>query len=73
MQPGGCQYEKPAKYIEIKAPVSRVWRALTDYREFGEWFRVNRLPADRGPEAQRMNDGGWRRQKNTSNHVAARS
>ena len=22
------------------APVSRVWRALTDYREFGEWFRV---------------------------------
>ena len=26
--------------IEIKAPVSRVWRALTDYREFGEWFRV---------------------------------
>ncbi|HKK20876.1 MAG TPA: SRPBCC family protein [candidate division Zixibacteria bacterium] len=28
------------KSIEIKAPVSRVWRALTDYREFGEWFRV---------------------------------
>ncbi len=28
------------KRIEIKAPVSRVWRALTDYREFGEWFRV---------------------------------
>jgi uncharacterized protein YndB with AHSA1/START domain len=26
--------------IELKAPVSRVWRALTDYREFGEWFRV---------------------------------
>ncbi len=29
------------KNIELKAPVSRVWRALTDYREFGEWFRVN--------------------------------
>jgi uncharacterized protein YndB with AHSA1/START domain len=29
------------KRIELKAPVSRVWRALTDYREFGEWFRVN--------------------------------
>src|SRR5215471_2618139 len=29
------------KQIEIKAPVSRVWRALTDYRQFGEWFRVN--------------------------------
>jgi uncharacterized protein YndB with AHSA1/START domain len=28
------------KQIELKAPVSRVWRALTDYREFGEWFRV---------------------------------
>jgi uncharacterized protein YndB with AHSA1/START domain len=29
------------KRIELKAPVSRVWRALTDYREFGQWFRVN--------------------------------
>ncbi len=28
------------KSVEIKAPVARVWRALTDYREFGEWFRV---------------------------------
>jgi uncharacterized protein YndB with AHSA1/START domain len=28
------------KRIELRAPVSRVWRALTDYREFGEWFRV---------------------------------
>jgi len=28
------------KEIEIKAPVARVWQALTDYREFGEWFRV---------------------------------
>jgi uncharacterized protein YndB with AHSA1/START domain len=28
------------KQIDLKAPVSRVWRALTDYREFGEWFRV---------------------------------
>lgn len=28
------------KRIELKAPPSRVWRALTDYREFGEWFRV---------------------------------
>jgi len=26
--------------IELKAPVARVWRALTDHREFGEWFRV---------------------------------
>ena len=28
------------KRIELKAPVSRVWRALTDHREFREWFRV---------------------------------
>jgi uncharacterized protein YndB with AHSA1/START domain len=28
------------KTIELKAPVSRVWRALTDYREFGAWFGV---------------------------------
>ena len=28
------------KKITLAAPVSRVWRALTDYREFGEWFRV---------------------------------
>jgi uncharacterized protein YndB with AHSA1/START domain len=26
--------------VELKAPVSRVWRALTDHREFGTWFRV---------------------------------
>jgi uncharacterized protein YndB with AHSA1/START domain len=28
------------KQIELKAPVERVWRALTDFREFGSWFRV---------------------------------
>ena len=28
------------KRLELTAPISRVWRALTDYREFGEWFRV---------------------------------
>jgi len=28
------------KQVELNAPVSRVWRALTDHREFGEWFRV---------------------------------
>jgi uncharacterized protein YndB with AHSA1/START domain len=28
------------KRIELDAPPSRVWRALTDRREFGEWFRV---------------------------------
>jgi uncharacterized protein YndB with AHSA1/START domain len=28
------------KRVELKAPVARVWKALTDYKEFGEWFRV---------------------------------
>jgi uncharacterized protein YndB with AHSA1/START domain len=28
------------KTIQLRAPVSRVWRALTNAREFGEWFRV---------------------------------
>lgn len=28
------------KSIELHAPIARVWRALTDYRQFGEWFRV---------------------------------
>jgi uncharacterized protein YndB with AHSA1/START domain len=29
------------KTIEIDAPVERVWRALTDHKEFGTWFRVD--------------------------------
>jgi uncharacterized protein YndB with AHSA1/START domain len=28
------------KTIDLKAPVSRLWRALTDHTEFGTWFRV---------------------------------
>jgi uncharacterized protein YndB with AHSA1/START domain len=28
------------KTIELKAPISRVWKALTDHNEFGTWFRV---------------------------------
>jgi uncharacterized protein YndB with AHSA1/START domain len=28
------------KHLELKAPVSRVWRALTNHHEFGRWFRV---------------------------------
>jgi uncharacterized protein YndB with AHSA1/START domain len=29
------------KRLELHAPLARVWEALTDYRQFGEWFRVN--------------------------------
>jgi uncharacterized protein YndB with AHSA1/START domain len=28
------------KRIELKADIATVWRALTDHREFGQWFRV---------------------------------
>ena len=28
------------KQIQLAAPVGRVWQALTDSRQFGEWFRV---------------------------------
>ena len=29
------------KTIQLRAPLSRVWRALTDAKEFGQWFRVS--------------------------------
>jgi uncharacterized protein YndB with AHSA1/START domain len=28
------------KHIELRAPRARVWRALTNAREFGTWFRA---------------------------------
>jgi uncharacterized protein YndB with AHSA1/START domain len=28
------------RHIQLAAPVSRVWRALTDSAQFGAWFRV---------------------------------
>lgn len=28
------------KTVELAAPIARVWRALTNHEEFGEWFRV---------------------------------
>jgi uncharacterized protein YndB with AHSA1/START domain len=76
------------KRLELNAPVSRVWRALTDQREFGEWFRVKldgpfvpgqvsrgfgEIPSDRRLEAFRRNDGGWTEQmKNIESYVAQR-
>jgi len=32
--------DKIERQIDLKAPVERVWQALTDHRQFGEWFRV---------------------------------
>ena len=28
------------KVVELAAPVSRVWRAITDHEQFGTWFHV---------------------------------
>ncbi|NNE59565.1 MAG: SRPBCC family protein [Woeseia sp.] len=28
------------KLVDLAAPISRVWRALTNHEEFGQWFRV---------------------------------
>lgn len=32
--------DKIEKSIALDAPIARVWRALTDHVEFGEWFQV---------------------------------
>lgn len=32
--------DRIVKKVELRAPVSRVWRALSDHEEFGAWFRV---------------------------------
>lgn len=29
------------KRIELRAPLARVWRAISDHREFGAWFKVD--------------------------------
>jgi uncharacterized protein YndB with AHSA1/START domain len=70
------------KTVELHAPVSRVWQALSDYRQFGVWFRVrldgsfvvesgfDKFPSDRQFDAFRMNDSGWSEQiENIARHV----
>ncbi len=33
-------HDRIEKRIELKAPIARAWRAISDYREFGAWFGV---------------------------------
>ena len=42
MQLKGCimKTDRIEKRLTLKAPVSRVWRALTDHVEFGQWFHA---------------------------------
>lgn len=36
----GTRTDRIEKQITLRAPLARVWRALTDAREFGAWFQV---------------------------------
>lgn len=35
-----AEQDRIEKVADLAAPVSRVWKALTDHKEFGEWFNV---------------------------------
>ena len=35
-----AEQDRIEKVVDLAAPVSRVWRAVTDHEEFGTWFRV---------------------------------
>ena len=32
--------DKIVKVVDLKAPITRVWQAITDHKQFGEWFQV---------------------------------
>jgi uncharacterized protein YndB with AHSA1/START domain len=34
------EHTKIEKHVDLKAPPARVWKALTDHKQFGEWFGV---------------------------------
>jgi uncharacterized protein YndB with AHSA1/START domain len=38
---GKSSTDRIEKRVDLKAPLARVWRAITDYQEFGQWFRVS--------------------------------
>jgi len=33
--------DRIVKTAELNAPIARVWKALTDHKAFGQWFRVD--------------------------------
>jgi uncharacterized protein YndB with AHSA1/START domain len=39
--PAGTSTDRIEKNIEVRAPRSRVWRAISNAKEFGTWFRMN--------------------------------
>lgn len=34
------QTDRIEETFDLRAPLDRVWRAISDHREFGKWFRV---------------------------------
>lgn len=39
--------------IDLKAPLSKVWQAISDHKQFGQWFRVNiEAPFEAGKQAR---------------------
>src|ERR1700681_4323748 len=41
LQPGGCMStDRIEKKVLLRAPRKRVWRALSDSTEFGNWFGI---------------------------------
>jgi uncharacterized protein YndB with AHSA1/START domain len=39
--PNSTSTDRIEKNVEVRAPRSRVWRAISDAKEFGTWFRMN--------------------------------
>ena len=64
------------KQIHLRAPRSRVWRALSDAQEFGSkepttLVGFDKIPLERRAKAFQLNDEGWGLQmKAIEKHVA---
>ena len=60
------------KTVTLRAPRSRVWRAITNAKEFGEWFRVKLEGSfaegaiTRGPGGSRMRPAPITRMRSAS-------
>jgi uncharacterized protein YndB with AHSA1/START domain len=39
--PNSASTDRIEKNVELRAPRSRVWRAISNAKEFGTWFRMN--------------------------------
>jgi uncharacterized protein YndB with AHSA1/START domain len=39
--PNSTNTDRIEKNVDLRAPRSRVWRAISNAREFGTWFRMN--------------------------------